>query len=207
MNFEEIKEKMNAENHSIQVPKNLKDISSRMPIKKVRARMKGELLTQLLCILLFFILPSSMNLHRLPRNVYYLLMFVTSLITLGYLAKMFWFLRKTKHLDSTAKEAVINFTYDLKLTLEVYKTAIMAGSLILPLAFASLILGLDFVDEKMFNQVLLLNIADSTIILSIIIYLAISVGIYFVTALWSDKLYGIHIRTLENTLKEFKIDD
>lgn len=113
---------------------------------------------QLICIVVFFAIPSFLEMHPLPKGVYYILMFVTSLITLGDLAKWTWFLNKTNDLDKGSKETVVPFIQDLQLTLEVYMIAIISGNLLLPLPLLALILGNTLLNEELFTNVLLLKI-------------------------------------------------
>lgn len=208
MNFENIKQKMDSESmDSSQIPLRIKDIeTSQMPIQKVRKSMKSEIITQLILIVIFFAAPSFLEMHRLPKTVYYVLMFITSLITLGYLAKMSWFLNKTSDLSNNSKEIVVAFIYDLKLTLEVYKTAIISGSLLLPIAMTSIFLGSVKIDEKVYSDLILLNIPNTTLLLYIFGYIVIAILIYLMTVSWSNKLYGVHIKNLEKTLKEFDVE-
>ncbi|NRR93345.1 hypothetical protein HSX10_17360 [Winogradskyella undariae] len=208
MNFENIKQKMNSESmDGSKIPVSMKDIeTSKMPIQKVRKSMKSEIITQLVLIVIFFAVPSFLEMHRLPKTVYYIFMFITSLITLGYLAKMSWFLTKYISLNNNSKETVVAFIYDLKLTLEVYKTAIISGSLLLPLAMASIFLGSVKIDEKVYNDLILLNMANTTLLLYIFGYIVIAILIYLMTVSWSNKLYGVHIKNLEKILKEFDVE-
>ena len=208
MNFDSLKQKMDAENmENNQIPTQIKDIkSSNMPIENVRKRMITEVITQLACIVLFFIIPSFITLNPLAKGVYYIIMFVISLITLGYLAKMVWFLKRTSDLTAGSKETVLGYIYDLKLTLEVYKTAIIAGSLLLPFPIIALILGHATKQETIFNDLISLNITPAQIIIYAIGYLAFALIIYFVTVSWSNSLYGKPIKQLEKTLQEFEVD-
>ena len=207
MNFDNIKAKMETESmEDIQIPKRIEGIeTSKMPIHKVRKSMRGEIIMQLICIIIFFAAPSFVEMHQLPKAIYYILMFITSLITLGYLAKMSWFLNKTSSLNESSKETVVTFINDLKLTLEVYKTAIIAGSLLLPLSLSTFLLGIKQLDEKIFTNLILLNISTIMLIIIAVGYIILAVFIYFVTVAWSDNLYGVHIKTLKKTLKEFDI--
>ena len=208
MNFENIKQKMDSESmDGSQIPVRIKDIeTSKMPIQKVRKSMKSEIITQLILIVIFFAAPSFLEMHRLPKTTYYIMMFITSLITLGYLAKMSWFLNKYISLSNNSKETVVGFIYDLKLTLEVYKTAIISGSLLLPVAMVSLFLGSIKIDEKVYNDLILLNMPNTTLILYVFGYILIAILIYFITVYWSNKLYGVHIKNLEKILKEFDVE-
>ena len=208
MNFDNLKQKMDAENmDNNQIPNHIKDIkTSNMPIENVRKRMITEIITQLACIVLFFIIPSFIKLNPLAKGIYYITMFVISLITLGYLAKMVWFLKKTSKLTGGSKEAVLGYIYDLKLTLEVYKTAIIAGSLLLPFPMIAIALGHATKHETIFNNLISLNIAPAQILIYAISYLAFALIIYFVTVSWSNSLYGTPIKQLEKTLQEFEVD-
>lgn len=205
MDFEKIKQKMNSDNmDDNQIPQKIEDLkSSNMPIQKVRKSMKNEIITQLICIIIFFSVPSFLEMHRLPKTTYYIIMFITSLITLGYLVKMSWFLNKSIGLSKDSKATIVTFIYDLKLTLEVYKTAIISGSLLLPIAMVSLFTGTVKVNEEIFNDLILLNISGTMIIIYAIGYIVLAILIYLITVSWSNKLYGIHIKSLENILKEF----
>lgn len=133
-------------------------------------------------------------------------MFITCLITLGYLAKMSWFLNKSSSLSKNSKETVITFIYDLRLTLEVYKTAIISGSLLLSIAMISLVFGSTKIDEKIFTNLILLNVPNTTLILYAFGYIILAILIYFITVSWSNRLYGVHIKNLEKMLKEFDVE-
>jgi hypothetical protein len=205
MDFERIKQKMNSDNmDDNQIPEKIGDLkTSNMPIQKVRKSMRNEIITQLICIVIFFSVPSFLEMHRLPKTTYYIIMFITSLITLGYLIKMSWFLNKTSNLSNNSKATIISFIYDLKLTLEVYKTAIISGSLLLPLAMVSLFTGPIKVNKEVFNNLILINIPNTMIFIYVFGYILLAVLIYFITLSWSNNLYGIHIKSLEKILKEF----
>lgn len=207
MNFDNIKNKMDAEAmDEIQVPNSMEGMeSSKMPIYKVRKTMRGEIITQLLCIVVFFAAPSLVEMYQLPQSIYYILMFITSLITLGYLLKMSWFLKKTNNLNEGSKETVIAFINDLKLTLEVYKTAIIAECLLLPISLITFFLGIEQMDEIIFTRFILLDMSTIMVISCIVGYIVAAILIYFLTVAWSNKLYGVHLKQLENTLKEFDL--
>jgi len=205
MNFEDIKQKMNADNMDvIQIPTEIKDLkTSKMPIQKVIKSMRTEIFTQLVVIILFFATPIFIDLHQLPKGIYYILMFITSLITFIYLGKMIWFLNKSSCLGDQSKDSVITFIHDLKLTLEVYKTAIISGSLLLPFPMICIYLGRMKMDPKLFENILSLNISNTTLFLYAIGYIIVAILIYIITIMWSNRLYEIHIKNLEEILKEF----
>lgn len=207
MNFEEIKRKMDADTmDNISLPTNIKQIEkSKIPIEKVRKRMRVEIFTQLFTMVIFFVAPSFIEMYQLPKAIYYMLMFITSLITLLYLAKMTWFLQNTSNLNGNSKDTVLAFIHDLKLTLEVYKTAVISGSLLLPLSMVTLVLGSIQVKQELFTKFITFNVSNITLLISIIAYLLIAAFIYIITVKWAEKLYGVHLQDLQKTLKEFDV--
>jgi hypothetical protein len=189
----------------ITVPGNSKEIqSSKLPINKVRKTMKNEIFTQLVFIVLFFWVPQFLDLYALPQAAYYIFVFITCFTTLGYLLKMAGFLRKTSHIDGSSKNNVLSFIHELELTLEVYKTAIISGSLLLPIPVAALIMGIKTKGVDRFTDLFLLKLPMETLFLYIAGYLIIAVLIYFITVSWSDKLYGNHIRDLKKLIPQFE---
>lgn len=208
MNFDNIKNQMNASSENEDdIEINTKQISnSKLPLDKVRRSMKSEIITQLLIIVIFLGLPSIVPMETIPKGVYYIVMFVTCLITLGYLLKMGWFLKRSSDISQQSKYALLSIIHDLKLTLEVYKTAIIAGSLLLPLAMVALNYATIDTNEEQFIKLISLDVAPSILAIYILIYLVIAVFIYFITVKWADKLYGGHIKKLEDVVNLFEVD-
>ncbi len=201
MNFDNIKSALENEDHAPHVPESLAILKkSEMPILRIRKTMKGEIITQLLCIVIFFVAPSFMKLHQFPRAVYYIFMFLTALMTLGYVTKMIWFLKKTESVQSSTKETILLFIHDIQLTLEVYKTAIISGSILLPISITALLLGSTNFDENLFQKWFLLDISVTGIISLIFGYLITTFFIYIITIKWADNLYVRHIDKLKNVL-------
>lgn len=208
MNFDDIKKQMNtASENKDDIEINTKQIgNSKLPLDKVRLSMKSEIITQLLFILVFLGLPSVVPMETVPKGVYYIIMFVTCLITSGYLLKMGWFLKRSSDISQQSKYALLSILHDLKLTLEVYKTAIIAGSLLLPLAMVTLNYAAVNKNEDEFIKLLSLDIAPNLLAIYLLIYLAIAVLIYFITVKWADKLYGGHVKKLEAVVNQFEVD-
>lgn len=213
MNFEEIKKKMEGqEMNELSVPTNIKQIEkSKLPIQKVRRSMRSEIATQLVIIVLFFAAPFMIPMDQLAKGLYLILQFVTALITLLYLAKMTWFLNKTSDISGSSKDTVVAFIYDLKLTLEVYKTAVIAGSLLLPISLLTFCLGIGKVQlntpmsrEDIFLKLISLDMSNTNLLIIICGYLFIATIIYYGTVKWADRLYGVHVKNLQTTLKDFE---
>ncbi|MEM6718603.1 MAG: hypothetical protein AAF611_04795 [Bacteroidota bacterium] len=206
MDFDKIKELMDSESQDdLHLPTTLDNLKeSQMPIARIRKMMKGEIATQLVAIVVFFSYPFLIEMYELPRAVYFIFMFITSLMTLGYLAKMVWFLRRTSNVGQQTKETILNFIHDIKLTMEVYKTGIIAGSLLLPVSVACIFMGAVKFGDDYFTEWFLLQMSGSTLILVILGYLLCCVFIYYLTVIWADKLYGVHVRKLEEILVELE---
>lgn len=206
MDFDKIKELMDDDHQDdFQLPTSLEDLKeSQMPIAKIRKTMKGEIITQLTIIVIFFAFPFIFEMYTLPRAVYFILMFVMTLITLGYLAKMGWFLRRTSNVGQQTRETILRFIHDIKLTMEVYKTAIIAGSLLLPISTAAIFRGTVRLGADRFSEWFLLQMPATTLVLVIFGYLLSVVFIYYATVIWADKLYGVHVRKLEEILKQME---
>ncbi|MEM6687526.1 MAG: hypothetical protein AAF617_17240, partial [Bacteroidota bacterium] len=190
MDFDKIKELMDGENQDdLQLPTSLDNLTeSRMPIAMIRKTMKGEIAVQLAAIVIFFSYPFFIKMYELPRAVYFIFMFMTSLMTIGYLAKMIWFLRRTSNVGQQTKETILNFIHDIKLTMEVYKTGIIAGSVLLPVSVACIFMGGVKFGEDRFTEWFLLQMSGSTLVLVILGYLVCCVLIYYMTVVWADKL-------------------
>ncbi len=208
MDFDDIKRKMDADKmDDMPLPTNIKQLEdSKIPIQAVRKSMKGEIITQVLIIGLFFAAPSLLPMDQLPKGVYYILQLITSLITLLYLAKMTWFLNRTSNLLGNSKDTVVAFIHDLKITMEVYKTAVISGSLILPVSMITLLLGIGKSQNGLFLKLISLDMRPTYLMITIGSYLVAAAVIYYITIKWAEKLYGVHIEKLENTLKEFEND-
>jgi hypothetical protein len=206
MDFDKIKELMDDENQDdLLLPTSLENLKkSQMPIATIRKTMKGEIAFQLVGIVILMTYPLWIEMYELPRAVYFIFMFITSLMTLGYLAKMVWFLRRTSNVGQQTRETILNFIHDIKLTMEVYKTGIIAGSLLLPISVSCIFMGgVEFGADR-FTEWFLLQMSGSTLVLVILGYLACCVLIYYITVVWADKLYGVHVRKLEEILEQFE---
>lgn len=206
MNFDNIKQLMDSENMDDQkIPKNIKELKqSKMPIQRIRQTMKREIVTQLIIIVMFMSVPSIKEMYPIAKSTYYIMMFITSLITLGYLVKMMWFLKQTSNLSQQSKTVIVNFIFDLRLVLEVYKTAIIAGSLLLPISLTAFVFGMVKDKENIFKDLFLFNFSNTILIPCLIGYVISAILIYIITVKWSNKLYGVHLKKLDHILEQLE---
>lgn len=206
MNFEDIKQKMDMQNmDDLVIPNRIKALKkTQLPIQKIRRNIKSELITQIAIILFLFAIPHFIEINPVARGMYFILVFITSMITTTYLIRMNDFMKQTSKLSLSTKEVLLKTVFELRLTLEVYKTAIISGSLLLPVIAFLLIKGRKSVDESAFLAIITFDIPFEKIILYIIGYVLIAVLIFIITGWWSDALYGTYAKDLKNTLEKME---
>lgn len=204
MNFEDLKKEMdesvNRDEKVALFPVDL-NRGKNNPVQKIRSNMKKEIWTQLVCIVIFMVYPVVVQMPDLNEAVYYIFMFITSLMTMAYLIKLSFFLKKTSNFAANTKDAIQSFVFDAKLTLEVYKSFIIAGSLLLPFPVFALVVGNSMSGEQAdFEKWFLLNISTTELSILIVAYILIAVLVYFITAGWARLMYGRYLKELETVI-------
>lgn len=204
MNFDDIKSKMDKDSEELQLPNSLGQLKdSQLPISRIRKKMKSEIIGQLLVMVIFITAPLIDELYPLPRTVYVLFIGLIILITLGYLVKMILFLRTTNDLGIHTKDALCAFIHEFKLTMEVYKVAVISSSLLLPFPALAFLLGqVDKGNQELFNQWFLMQVPTSDLLTFLGCYLLAAAFIYFITVKWVKGAYGNHLRDVENALQD-----
>ncbi|GLR16093.1 hypothetical protein [Portibacter lacus] len=203
MNFDNLKSKISSESNDFQIPNSLSDLrKSQLPIDKVRASMKSEIITQLCFILVFFSVLFFVELYPLAFSVYVIMMTLASIITLMYLVRMMKFVKNTNKISGDSKSSILYFVHELKLTLEVYKTAVMGSSLLLPVPVTALFFGnTKTTSPDLFSRYFLFEGDIVTTIICISIIIIVGILFYFTTIWWAEKLYGKYITQLEDLLE------
>lgn len=204
MNFDNLKAKMDSENMNDQtIPKHIQEFkSTQLPLQKIRRNLRNEILIQVFLLLCLFTIPSFLEMNKIAKGLYFVLLFITTLITITYLLKISDFLKRNTDISLNSKEVLINIIHELKLTLEVYQTAIVSGSFLLPFIVFIIYTGKVDFEESLLYDVLTFNISFYNSILYITGYLLISILIVFTTNWWSNSLYGKQLKIMEKTLKE-----
>ena len=205
MKFEDIKQAMNQQKDGeLVLPKSIKDLArSQLPIEKIRKVMLIEIIYTLLTVVIFFSVPLIIPMEQEPQAMYLILMFVVCTITVGYVLKMLGFYNRTRLLQCNSKETIQGYVFDLKILLETYKTALVAGSVLVPLPMVALFLGAGEARLKIYHQLFSLDFETAQLFLLAFAYLALSVFFYYITVKWSDFLYGRRIKELEELLKNY----
>ena len=204
MNFEEIKKEMDAAvSEESKQPAQI-DLTKgkNNPIAAIRKNMKREIIIQLICIVIFMVYPVFVDMYQLNEAVYYIFMFITSIMTLSYIIKLTYFLKHTSNFAATTKDAIREFIYEAQLTLEVYKSFIIAGSLLLPLPVFALITNRTWDGDIIFERWFLLEISGTELSLLIVGYLIAAFIFYYGTKYWAKLLYGKYLNELEEISSE-----
>lgn len=207
MNFDDIKKEMDdsVENQKIDLSQiELGRVGSN-PVQKIRSNMKSEIIIQLAAIIIFMIYPIYIAMPEFSEAIYYIFMFITSLMTMAYIIKLSFFLKRTSRFTLNTKDALHYFIYEAKLTLEVYKSFIIAGSLLLPVPSFALLAGFKLSgDVWLFEKWFLLDVSRVDLILLIIGYIAVAILFYFITVGWTKLLYGKYLSILEKVLADLE---
>lgn len=93
MNFEELKKEMDDSVRDKKIELDMK-LANRMvsnPVQKIRLNMKKEINLQLLAIVIFMIYPIYVAMPDFSEAVYYVFMFIMSLMTMAYILKLSFF--------------------------------------------------------------------------------------------------------------------
>lgn len=204
MNFDEIKKAINedaktdVEHKSINLHK-----GENNPISMIRSNMRKEILTQLFGIFILLTYPQFVPMEEFSRSVYYVFMFITSLMTMGYIIKLAYFLKGTAKLDWNTKDALNHFIFEAKLTLEVYKSFIIAGSLLLPVPTFALLAGNKMSgDQLLFEKWFLLDISNFEITILVFAYMLVALIFYYITLSWTNLMYGKYLKVLQASVAE-----
>lgn len=205
MNFEDLKDEMDQEVNLRENPMPEIDLNrgQNNPVQLIRANMKREIIIQLVAIAIFMIYPSINPLPDLAESAYYIFMFLISIMTLSYVIKLFFFLNKTSNLSRATRDAVRDFIYETRLTLEVYKSFATAGSILLPVPLFALLSKFKMSgDQYLFEKWFLLDIPTSTLVWTIVAYLLMALLFYVITARWATSLYGKYLKSLDQILRD-----
>lgn len=205
MNFEDLKKEMDDSVRDKKIEMNLQQSHLRVsnPVQKIRSNMKKEITIQLLAIVIFMIYPIYVAMPEFSEAVYYVFMFIMSLMTMAYILKLSFFLRKTTRYALNTKDAIQSFIYEARLTLEVYKSFVIAGSLLIPVPVFALFANFKLSgDVWLFEKWFLLDVTRGELLMMIIGYIIVAIIFYAITLFWTKALYGKYLAILEEVLAD-----
>ncbi|MFK8037530.1 MAG: hypothetical protein AB8B74_04520 [Crocinitomicaceae bacterium] len=210
MNFDNIKEAMNAD---VSVDKNTElkiDLGKgkNNPVASIRRNMRSEIITQLLGVIIFLAAPFTfIQLDKKPEAIYLIFMFITCVMIMVYTVRLSIFLREVDPMTKSTTHAIQLFMYKAKMTLQVYKSFVLASTLLLPAAVFALLTG--NAEGKMYNpdlfeKWLFLDITTFEFTMLICGYLVLAAVFYLMTIGWTKLMYGKHLQALERIVENLE---
>lgn len=209
MNFEELKKDFDKSVENTGGEKVTLDLNrgKNNPIAIIRRNMKREILTQLIGITIFISYPLVVPMLPLNEAVWYIFMFITSIMTLSYVIKLTFFLRQTNDFTANTKDTLKEFVFQAKLTLEVYKSFVIAGSLLLPIPVFALLTADPYINHSVsFERWFMLDVSHLEMTFLVIGYLIIALFFYYITKGWAKLLYGKYLKDIEKTIAELETE-
>jgi len=212
MNFDDIKKEMN---ESVdQLPKKEFKIDlnkgKNNPVHMIRSNMKKEISFVIFGIIFFLIYPVILDMRgiemsTLARSSYLIFMSLNAILMSLYVLKLINFVKKSSNFQTNTRDSIKDYIYEIKLTLESYKSYVVASSLLTPVPVFALLgvrngwdASTKFEFERWFN----LQLSAFEISVLIVSYLIFSVLIYLVTLYWTNFLYGKHVTELEKIVSD-----
>ena len=212
MNFDDIKNEMNKSVDQLPKEEFKIDLNKgkNNPVHIIRSNMKKEILVVVFGIILFLIYPVILDIRgiemsTLARSSYLIFMSMNAIMMSLYVLKLISFIKKSSNFQTNTRDSIKDYIYEIKLTLESYKSYVVASSLLIPVPLFALLgvrngwdASTNFEFERWFN----LQLSAIEIIVLIVSYLIFSVLIYWITLCWTNYLYGKHVTELEKIVSD-----
>lgn len=204
MNFDNIKSALDSDAEGFDIPTNVDQLkASKLPIESIRKTMKSEVISQLFIIVVFYAAFFFVDLSPLAHSVYLIFITITCIFTLMYIFRLSGFLSRTSKLALNTKASIYSILIDLKQTMEVYKTAINAGSILLPVPTMAFMMGTkEMGNPEYFEKLFLFQGSTMETMIMVGSFFAFAIFCFFMTNWWADKLYGGHISDLEKVIED-----
>jgi len=217
MNFDDIKKEMNESIDQLPKDEFKIDLSKgkNNPVHMIRRNMKKEIIFVIFGIILFLAYPSILDkrgieMSSLARSAYMIFMSLSGLMMALYILKLLSFIRKSSNFQTNTRDSIKDYIYEIRLTLESYKSYVIASSLLIPIPVFALLgvrngwdASTNFEFERWFN----LQLNNTETILLVVSYLVFSVFFYWSALYWTNYLYGKHVTELEKIVSDLDAVD
>lgn len=214
MNFDDIKKEMNESIDQLPKDEFKIDLSKgkNNPVDMIRRNMKKEMISSSIAMLFFVFYPPILGLKMtaLENSAYILFMVLSTVMIHLYIIKLIRFLKKSSRFELNTKDSIKDYIYEVRLTLESYKSYVIAAMILLPVPiYALLSAGSPLNGPKSLNfekwYTLQLNFNEAVML--IVFYLIYSVAMVWVTRFWTNYLYGKHVTELEKIVSDLDAVD
>ena len=201
MEFEQLKQSIDrSANKKAFVAPELLKLLGFDPVGAIRRAMRREIVYQFLIACLFLSLywiPFWEN--ELQRSLYLICMFITAMMTMGYICKLSRFLLTKSPIDYTVntRQFLDEFLSQVKITIAGYESFVISGCFLLPISMFALL-----ADAKTFDKWIHLRLNNLEFAGLVAGYLVIVAFVVLTTKSWTQWLYGRRIGQLEELVQQ-----
>ncbi|MBL3548529.1 MULTISPECIES: hypothetical protein [Chryseobacterium] len=198
MNFDQLKEQWNNEDHNVQIPDTIEKLKeSKHPISKIQKNMKKEFPMQVVAIILIGFFPLQLGFPSSQYIIYYISYTMMVVISSYYLYGFYKFYKQTELYTGNTKNSLWKIYHELRLNMERYQSF---GFLLLPHFLITIGLEIyNLLEKKGKTLSELTNSYQQALIIAVLLgTLSIVVSI----VLWTKYIYGRNANQLENILNE-----
>lgn len=189
--------------NTIQLPDNINKLKpANLPLDAIRKNMRHELWVQVIAIISIGFFPKILNLLPVFNTAFYYLYTLLLAVSFYYLSKLFFFYKRIRHFDNSTKDGLYEMYYDIRLTIETYRTFTFSLT-----PFLLLLLGMFFAGTDEESFLTLLNNKEQMnqlLMKGILLFFTMFISIIIVTELWIHYLYNKHVRHIKKILDELR---
>lgn len=198
MNFDQLKEQWNNEDHNVQIPDTIEKLKeSKHPISKIQKNMKKEFPMQVVAIILIGFFPLQLGFPSSQYIIYYISYTMMVVISSYYLYGFYKFYKQTELYTGNTKNSLWKVYHELRLNMERYQSF---GFLLLPHFLITIGLEIyNLLEKKGKTLSELTNSYQQALIIAVLL------GTLFIVVsivLWTKYIYGRNANQLENILNE-----
>lgn len=198
MNFDQLKEQWNNEDHNVQIPDTIEKLKeSKHPISKIQKNMKKEFPMQVVAIILIGFFPLQLGFPSSQYIIYYISYTMMVVISSYYLYGFYKFYKQTELYTGNTKNSLWKIYHELRLNMERYQSF---GFLLLPHFLITIGLEIyNLLEKKGKTLSELTNSYQQALIIAVLL------GTLFIVVsivLWTKYIYGRNANQLENILNE-----
>ena len=207
MDFNALKNILDQDDTStLRLPKKMDELKKvQLPMDRIKQNMRSEIYMQFGAMAFFSLVPFIHPMPALAQYLFWSSLIAVAAITLIYVLQLQHFLKQQSKVTMGSLLTLSSYIQQLKATLAVYKTGVIASSLVLPFTFGFFYLSLANTTQEAYTNKLIALSSANFFLPFLVVYLLLVLAIYYITEWWTKKLYGTYLTDLETTLAQ--LDD
>ncbi|NIG57146.1 hypothetical protein [Chitinophaga sp. Cy-1792] len=205
MNFDDIQSAWNSENsgNEMKIPQDLEQLKSvKLPVDKLRQKMKKEFYPQLFSLAFLGFIPAIMKMNTVLLFPYFIMYGLLIMICAYFFTKFILFYRSLTNNTMSSKDNLYALYYDIRLNIELYKAFTYS---IMPVGVTMaglLIFGNEQkVMDLMVRQAGMITLKQGLVFIGVV--LAIVVPAIVMTEYWVRHAYGRYLKEVKVILDQF----